>query len=78
MRRLIAILAPFVLALAVAPAVVAASHAPAVVSVRTAPAVPGLTLTFQGRTYVTDSAGRVLIPRPRGMSVIDVRGLTGV
>jgi hypothetical protein len=67
-RRLLAILAPFALALAV-PAVAAASDSPAVMSVRTVPAVSGITLTFQGHSYVTDAAGRVQIPRDRGTAI---------
>jgi hypothetical protein len=71
-RRLIAILAPFVLALAVAPAAGASGNSPSVVSVRTVPAVSGITLTFQGQSYVTDSTGRVLIPRAPGTAINDV------
>ncbi|MDP9259249.1 MAG: hypothetical protein M3Q31_22235 [Actinomycetota bacterium] len=69
MRRLIAILAPFALALTLAPVAAAASDSPAVVNVRTVPAVSGITLTFQGHSYVTDSAGRVQIPRDRGTAI---------
>jgi hypothetical protein len=77
-RRLVAILAAFALALALAPPGTAASHSPAVVSVRTVPAVSGITLTFQGRSYVTDSAGRVQIPRARGTAVSDMLPRIGV
>jgi hypothetical protein len=69
-RRGVAILA-LLLALAAAPNLAAAaSDTLPFVNVRTAPAVPGITLTFEGRQYVTDSAGRAQIPRAQGMAIM--------
>jgi hypothetical protein len=66
---------PLLLALATAPALAsAASHSSSVVSVHTKPAVPGLVLTFENRRYVTDSVGRVLIPRAPGTAIRDAYG----
>jgi hypothetical protein len=71
MRRLASTLAPLVLALACAASPASASSSPPpVVSVRTVPAVAGLTLTFEGRSYVTDATGRARIPRARGTASI--------
>ena len=39
---------------------------------RTVPPVAGLALTFENQRYVTDSAGRVQIPRARGTAAVDV------
>ena len=73
MKRLIACLSLLVLACWAAPAVAAAaSDSPRVIRVRTEPAVAGITLTFKGRRYVTDSDGRALIPRPRGVAAIEL------
>jgi hypothetical protein len=69
--RRLAIAFAAVLALALVPGVAAAAATP-VVSVRTAPATPGIVLTFQGHRYVTDSEGRVRIPRSPGVASIDV------
>ena len=72
-KRLVAALAPLLAVLAgpLAPAASASSSTP-VVSVRTVPAVPGITLAFEGRRYVTDAAGRVQIPRARGVTSIEL------
>ena len=79
MRRLATSLVPVLLALAVAPAFAsAASRSSPVVSVHTMPAVAGLTLTFENRRYVTDSSGRVLIPRAPGVALKDVYPGIGV
>ena len=77
MRRLGTTIVPLLLALATAPALAAAaSRSSSVVSVRTVPAVPGLVLTLENRRFVTDSAGRVLIPRAPGTANRDVvRGI---
>jgi hypothetical protein len=48
------------------------------VTVQTVPAVSGLSLTFENRRYVTDSGGRVLIPRAPGVSSTYVRSRTDV
>jgi hypothetical protein len=78
-RRVARTLMPLVLLLAAAPPVAsAAKHASAVVTVQTVPAVSGLSLTFENRRYVTDSGGRVLIPRAPGVSSTDVRSRTTV
>jgi hypothetical protein len=70
-KKLVATLVPLLLALAGAPSVAtAASDASPVVNVRTVPAVSGISLTFEGRRYVTDSAGRALIPRARDIPSI--------
>jgi hypothetical protein len=72
-RRLATLVLPL-LALATAPGLAsAASRASPVVSVQTIPAVSGLTLTYEHRHYVTDSAGRVTFPREPGTAGIDVR-----
>jgi hypothetical protein len=71
-RRLAATLVPLVLALACAASPAAARASSPVVSVRTVPAVSGLTLTFRGQSYVTDSTGRVQIPREQGTPSIDL------
>jgi hypothetical protein len=73
-RRVARTLVPLVLLLAAAPPVAsAAQHASRVVTVQTVPAVSGLSLTFENRRYVTDSGGRVLIPRAPGVSSTYVR-----
>ncbi len=73
MRRIVATLFSLLLALACAPSLAAASSVAApVVSVRTVPAVSGITLTLAGRRYVTDSAGRAIVPRAPGTASIDV------
>ena len=73
MSRIAVILVPLLVALggSLSPAAAAPSASPAV-RVRTVPAVPGITLTFEGRTYVTDSTGRALLPRAPGVASIDL------
>ena len=68
MRRLGTIVAT-VVAFGLLPGAAAAQQSASspVVSVRTAPATSGIVLTFAGHSYVTDSAGRVLIPRAPGV-----------
>ena len=56
-RRHASILLPLLLVLGGPPAECAARDSAPVVSVRTVPAVSGLTITFDGRRYVTDSSG---------------------
>jgi hypothetical protein len=75
----VATLVPLLLALAAAPALAsAASRSSPVVSIHTVPAVPGLALTFEHRRYLTDSSGRVQIPRAPGTSSTAVRQGTRV
>jgi hypothetical protein len=72
-KRPAARLALLVLAFWVAPATAGAkTDSPRVIRVRTEPAVAGITLTLEGRRYVTDSEGRVRIPRPRGVAATAV------
>jgi hypothetical protein len=72
-RRPVASLPLLLLAFAGAPASApAASNSPPAIRIRTVPAVAGITLTLDGRRYVTDSAGRALIPRPRGVASVDL------
>ena len=72
MRRRAAILVPLLLVLGGLPAASAARNSAQVVSVRTVPAVSGITITLDGRRYVTDSAGRVLLPRSRDVAATDL------
>ena len=73
MKRPIACLTLLTLACWAAPGEAgAASNSPRVIRVRTEPAVAGITLTLEGRRYVTDSDGRALIPRPRGVAAIEL------
>ena len=71
MSRIAVMLVPLLVALggSLSPAAAASSESP-VVRVRTVPAIPGITLTFEGRRYVTDSTGRALLPRARGVASI--------
>ena len=69
MRRHAFIVLPLLLVLGGPPAECAARDSAPVVSVRTVPAVSGLTITFDGRRYVTDSRGRVRLPR-RGAGAV--------
>lgn len=73
MSRIAVVLVPLLVALggSLSPAAAAPSASPAV-RVRTVPAVPGITLTFEGRRYVTDSTGRALLPRAPGVASIDL------
>jgi hypothetical protein len=69
---MLARLAPLVLLAACPAPASAVSHALPVVSVRTVPAVSGLTFTFEKQRYVTDSGGRVQIPRPPGTAAFEL------
>ena len=71
MSRIAVMLVPLLVALggSLSPAAAAPSESP-VVRVRTVPAIPGITLTFEGRRDVTDSTGRALLPRARGVASI--------
>ena len=69
-------LVPLLLVLGGPPAACAARDSAPVVSVRTVPAVSGITITFDGRRYVTDADGtRARLPRPRRQSPPPTCGL---
>jgi hypothetical protein len=71
-RRLVARLLPLLLLVACPAPGWAASNSAPVVSVRTVPPVSGLALTFENQQYVTDSAGRVQIPRAPGTTAVEL------